>query len=213
MLRSQAQTNDQHIPSAFEAQASAIGQPQSLAWEAHAGSALAAADLMIAFVADRLERTVDRMLMAGHGSLGLMGRADHLKWLFAHVHGMSQLPVMAYIAPPGFPVSGVSDPALAAAFPIRRPEGMPEAAWYDLSDPTLPGAVDAVLVCDDLYQQTCIDAARKSLPPKLSIARLYDRLPIGNQPLPAPQQAAASPVVTRRASPSQPEPTGLSTTL
>lgn len=201
MTSHQTTTNDHSIPSAFHASAAALGHGESLAWEAHAGSTLSTADLMIALIADRLERTVDRMMLSGKTCLGLLGRAEHLKWLFAHVHGMSQLPVMAYIAPPGTAITGLADPSLAAAFPAKRPAGVPDAAWYDLNDPTLPDAVDAVLVCDDVYQQACVDAAKRILPPKISIARLYDRLPIGQSPLPTETQAEASLVVVRRTSP------------
>ncbi|MGP1346546.1 MAG: hypothetical protein ACTS3F_07750 [Phycisphaerales bacterium] len=188
--------------SVMEAAAAACGIAGcSLGWDAHAGSSLSAADLMIALIADRLERMVDRMMLAGDARLGLLGRVDHLKWLFAHVHGMRQMPVTAYIAPPGMAIDGWTDPALAAAFPIRRPAGVPDAAWYDLGDPTLPDAIDAVLVCDDLYQQACVSAARGVLPPRVTIARLYDRLPIGQMtPASGGTPGAPSGVVVRRTS-------------
>ena len=151
-------------------------------------------ELLTALIAERLDRLVDRMIQRGCSRLGVLGGVDHLGWVLQHVDGARSLPIVGRICKPG--EEAAMAPAHVPHFPV-----------WSLSDPGLPGAIDAVLVVDDAHEEALWFLALRHLPPGIIVHRLYERLMIGREPLstvahPAPVIRAAtvrSPEVARAA--------------
>jgi hypothetical protein len=133
----------------------------------HAALSFTPHELLIALVAERLDRLGDRMVRGGHSRLAVLGSLEHAEWLHAHVHGMRSFPIVAYVPNPWL------DEAHGASFRGAR--------VLTLSDPGLPEIADTILISDDRYEDALREEALRATPPGTIIHRLYERLPIGRE--------------------------------
>lgn len=133
----------------------------------HAATIFTAHEMLQAYLAERIERLADRMGQLGMNRLAIFGSREHSAWLQTHIGGIGQLPIVAFIDRPD-----------------RRDEprdiGVPVV---QIDDPSLAGAIDAVLISDDRCEQALGELAMRHLPPGTIIHTLYGRMPIGDQPL------------------------------
>jgi hypothetical protein len=129
-------------------------------------------ELLTALVAERLDRLVDRMVQRGSSRLGIIGGVSHLGWLFRHIDGARSLPLVGRIRKPG------EETAMA-------PAHVPHLPVWDLTDLDLPGAVDSVLIADDVHEEALWFLTLRHLPPGIIIHRLYERLIVGREALDA----------------------------
>lgn len=133
----------------------------------HAGLIFTPDELLMALVAERLDRLADRMVRRGHSKLAVLGRFAHAAWLHERIHGMRAFPIVAYVPAPW--VGEEHDGTY---------RGIPVVA---LDDPRLGALADTVLISDDLYEDALRDEALRALAPGVIIHRLYERLPIGRE--------------------------------
>lgn len=138
-------------------------------------------DILVAYIAERLDRVVDRLIAIGGKGLAVAGRADHLDWLADNVHAMRTLPITACICPDLEPGSMLGRTPVVA-----------------MDDAAMHAATDILVIADDRFQQALYDHALRAVPPTVQLTRLYDRLPVGREPLAA---LAAPGIVTRSATP------------
>ncbi len=147
---------------------------------------LNAGDLLVAYISDRLDRMVDRLITIGGRGVAIAGRAEHVEWLHANVWAMKQLPIVGVVAPDAIDAGTASI------------AGAPVVA---MDDPSWHGKADILLIADDRFQQALYDEALRHVPPKVQVSRLYDRLPVGREPLSAMGASTSMGVVTRSAAP------------
>jgi hypothetical protein len=133
----------------------------------HPGLGFTPHELLVALVAERLDRLADRMVRRGHERLAVLGRLDHAAWLHAHIHGMRAFPIAAYVLNPWI------DEADATTFR--------DAPVLTLKDARLPEIADTILISDDRYEDALRDEALRVMAPGVIIHRLYERLPIGRE--------------------------------
>jgi hypothetical protein len=139
----------------------------------HAARIFTNEELLVALVAERLDRLADRMVYRCHDRLAIFGRLAHAAWLHQNVHGMRAFPICAYLT-----CAGLSEPDVPHMYrgrPVKDIEGS------DVTD-----SVDTVLISDDLHEQALHEIAEKRFPPGTIIHRLYERLPIGTRSLERP---------------------------
>jgi hypothetical protein len=144
--------------------------PQTSAYR-HAAEIFNADELLMALVAERLDRLADRMVYRGHTRLGVYGSMDHVDWLRSTIEGMSAFPITAFIAGPDRTVS---------SFDEHEHEDTPLIA---IDNPRIADFVDTVLIADDKFEEDMYRKALRWLPPGIIVHRLYERLGIGRQSL------------------------------
>lgn len=135
----------------------------------HAALEFTPAELLTALVAERLDRLADRMIARAHTRLAIFGRLEHTDWLHTHIHDLDSLPVVAYLTPD----STDHDTTRHRSKPVTT-----------IDDPQLPSIADTILISDDLHEEALLAQALRWTPPGTIIFRLYERLPIGREPLP-----------------------------
>ena len=137
----------------------------------HAGHIFTNEELLLAFVAERLDRLADRMVYRGHTRLALYGCLDHIAWIRSAIDGMSAFPITALIAGP--------DRQLRA-FDEEEVDGLP---LITIDNPRIMDHCDTVLIADDKYEEDMYRKAMRWLPPGSIVHRLYERLNIGRESL------------------------------
>ena len=153
---------------------------------AHTAEQFTAQELLAALVAERLEQLVNKLIDRGTFRLALLGSKQHTLWLDHNIEGMAGVPMDLYLS--------AADPALKPNTTFK------DAPVLALDDPRVPTLIDAVLIADDKHEKPLFNLARTTLPPSIILHTLYDRLPIGNDPLPATTPSAniepKSPTIT-----------------
>ncbi|GAB4520733.1 MAG: hypothetical protein Tsb0013_24240 [Phycisphaerales bacterium] len=137
----------------------------------HAGHIFTNEELLMAFVAERLDRLADRMVYRGHTRLGLYGCQDHIDWLLATIDGMRAFPVTAIIAGPDRQMRSTDE---------ATHEGLPVIT---IDNARIMDHCDSVLIADDRYEEDMHRKAMRWLPPGIIVHRLYERLNIGRESL------------------------------
>jgi hypothetical protein len=133
----------------------------------HQASAFTSEEMLLAYIAERLDRMVDHMISRGSSRLGVFGSRKHAFWLQQGIDGMRNLPLTAFIDRPDErePVKDIGIPML------------------QIDDPSLPEHVDTVLIADDACELALHELALRHVQPGITLFRLYHRLPIGREPL------------------------------
>ncbi|MEM1424787.1 MAG: hypothetical protein AAGH64_12405, partial [Planctomycetota bacterium] len=123
----------------------------------HAGHIFTNEEMLLAFVAERLDRLADRMVYRGHTRLALYGCLDHIAWLRSAIEGMSAFPVTALIAGPDTPIRSMDQETV---------EGLPLIA---IDNPRIMEFCDTVLIADDRYEEDMHRKAMRWLPPGIIV--------------------------------------------
>ncbi|MEM1167414.1 MAG: hypothetical protein AAGI30_14130 [Planctomycetota bacterium] len=148
----------------------------------HAGVIFTAQELLAALVAERLELMINKLVERGLSRVALYGSAKHTDWLERHIDGMRHIPIRYYVS--------WGDSRMPVG---SHRNGVPVVS---VGDPRLTSDIDCLLIGDDRHESKLFDLACRHLPPRIMIHRLYQRLPIGLDPIPTPHVAEAkSPTV------------------
>lgn len=150
----------------------------------HAGEIFNAHELLSAMVADRLERMVSLMVERDLSSFAILGSRRHNDWLYDNIQGMKHLPAQCYIS--------WGDPMLPVGSEYRG------APVLHIDDQRIHDSIECVLIGDDRHESKLYDIACRQLPPAILLWRLYERLPIGREPLPATHDAVIEPKPSER---------------
>ncbi len=150
----------------------------------HAAHDYTAEELLLVYIAERIESLCDRMVNRGLRRIGLLGSREHCAWLCAKIDAMRILPIVAFIDRPD----------------ETRPKGDIGVPLRTIDDPRLAEEIDVVLVADDRAENALRDLAEINLPPKVMIFTIYNRLAIGDEPLPITATTIAEAKPSSRAS-------------
>lgn len=137
----------------------------------HAARIFTSEEMLMAYVAERLDRLADRMVYKGHTRLALYGSLDHIAWLRDTIVGMSAFPITALIGGPDHQLKGLDE---------QQHHGLPLVA---IDHPRLMDFADTVLIADDKYEEDMYRKAMRWLQPGIMVHRLYERLGIGRESL------------------------------
>jgi hypothetical protein len=137
----------------------------------HAGMIFTNEELLMALVAERLDRLADRMVYRGCTKLALYGSAAHVEWMHENIMGLQAFPIGAYIAGP--------DAALTSADVMQYRD----RPLVSIDHPRIADLADAVLIADDRFEDDMYQKAMRWLPPGIIVHRLYERLNIGKESL------------------------------
>lgn len=173
-------TDAQHHTDGGKNDASCLHEPKPYA---HAAGDYTAEELLLVYIAERLEAMAERMVTNGHQRIGLFGSREHAIWLTQRINAMRTLPIVAYVDRPDRTGE-------------RTDIGVPV---FQITDAGLAEHIDTLLVIDDRCERALRDLAHQHMPPSMLVWTLYDRLDIGNEPI------AAHPGVPRAASQAEPK--------
>ncbi len=137
----------------------------------HAAHIFTNEELLMALVAERLDRLGDRMVYRGHTRLALYGSLDHIGWLTRTIEGLKSFPLTAIIAGPDQQLRTNDE---------QSHNGVPVIA---IDNPRITEYCDSVLIADDRYEEDMHRKAMRWLPPGIIVHRLYERLGIGRESL------------------------------
>jgi hypothetical protein len=133
----------------------------------HAASGYSGEEMLLAFVAERLESLMWRMVRDKRSRVALFGGREHAAWLCDRIAAMGSLPIVAFVDRPD-------------RWGERTDIGVPVLR---IDDPRLPEIADVVLIADDRCEDVLKALATVYLPEGVLIWGLYERLGIGGEPL------------------------------
>jgi hypothetical protein len=133
----------------------------------HQAEQFTAEDMLLAYLAERLDRMVDHMIGRGSSRLGVFGSRQHAFWLQEKIVGMQSLPLTAFIDRPD-----ETEPVRDIGIPMLQ-----------IDDPSLPDHIDTLLIADDACELALHELALRHVRPGITLFRLYHRLPIGKDEL------------------------------
>ncbi len=133
----------------------------------HQAEQFTSQEMLLAYLAERLDRMVDHMIARGSSRLAIFGSRQHAFWLQNHITGMQNLPLTAFIDRPD-----ETEPVRDIGIPMLQ-----------IDDPTLPEHADTILIADDACEQALHELALRHVKPGITLFRLYHRLPIGRDAL------------------------------
>jgi len=143
----------------------------------HAGNEYTSEELLLAYVAERIETMVDRMVRRGLSRIAVFGSREHSAWLAQRIESMGKLPIVAFVDRPD---------RVGEAVDI----GIPMLA---IDDPGLAEAADVVLISDDRCEDALKALAERRLPGGVMVFGLYGRFAFGDEPLGAVDMASGLP--------------------
>ena len=133
----------------------------------HLASTFTSEEMLLAYIAERLDRMVDHMIGRASSRLGIFSSRQHAFWLQQRIAGMGSLPLTAFIDRPD-----TTEPAKDIGVPMLQ-----------IDDPSLPEHVDTILIADDHCELALHELALRHVKPGITLFRLYHRLPIGRDTL------------------------------
>lgn len=133
----------------------------------HSASQFTSEEMLLAYIAERLDRMIDHMIGRASSRLGVFGDRRHAFWLQQKIAGMQSLPLTAFIDRPD-----TTEPVKDIGIPMLQ-----------IDDPALPEHVDTVLIADDRCELALHELALRHVKPGITLFRLYHRLPIGREAL------------------------------
>ncbi len=133
----------------------------------HQAESFTSEEMLLAYLAERLDRMIDHMVSRGSSRLGIFGSRRHAFWMQERIAGVQSLPLTAFIDRPD-----ETEPVREIGIPMLQ-----------IDDPTLPEHVDTILIADDACEHTLHELALRHVKPGITLFRLYHRLPIGREAL------------------------------
>ncbi|MFG0292920.1 MAG: hypothetical protein ACIAQF_03610 [Phycisphaerales bacterium JB065] len=133
----------------------------------HQAEQFTSEEMLLAYLAERLDRMVDHMIGRGSSRLAVFGSRKHAFWLQENITGMQSLPLTAFIDRPD-----ETEPAMEIGIPMLQ-----------IDDPALPEHADTILIADDACEHALHELALRHVQPGITLFRLYHRLPIGRDAL------------------------------
>jgi len=133
----------------------------------HEASIFTSEEMLLAYIAERLDRMIDHMISRASSRVGVFGSREHAFWLHEKIEGMRSLPLAAFIDRPD-----ETRPTKEIGIPMLQ-----------IDDPGLGEVVDTILIADDRCEKGLHDLALRHVRPGITLFRLYHRLPIGEKPL------------------------------
>ena len=135
----------------------------------HAAHDYTAHDLLLAYLAERIEALAERMALTGYDSVAVFGSRDHTAWLVTNINSLNTLPITAFVDRPD-----EADEPPHLRIPILR-----------IDDPRLTTIADTVLISDDRCEADLVTLAERHAAPDTLVWPLYKRFDIAKDPLPA----------------------------
>lgn len=133
----------------------------------HQAEVFSSEEMLLAYLAERLDRMIDHMVSRGSSRLGVFGSRRHAFWMQERIAGVQNLPLTAFIDRPD-----ETEPTKEIGIPMLQ-----------IDDPTLPEHVDTILIADDRCELALHELALRHVQPGITLFRLYHRLPIGSDAL------------------------------
>lgn len=133
----------------------------------HSASEFTSEEMLLAYIAERLDRMIDHMIARASSRLGIFGSREHAFWLQERITGMQSLPLTSFIDRPD-----TTEPVKDIGIPMLQ-----------IDDPTLPEHVDTILIADDRCELALHELALRHVKPGITLFRMYHRLPIGREAL------------------------------
>ena len=133
----------------------------------HSASKFSSEEMLLAYIAERLDRMIDHMISRASSRLGIFSSREHAFWLQQKIAGMQSLPLTAFIDRPD-----TNEPVKDIGIPMLQ-----------IDDPAIPEHVDTILIADDRCELALHELALRHVKPGITLFRLYHRLPIGRDAL------------------------------